>query len=64
MVVYLACVHSLEDIEILGVYTSQDVAISKIEKRMEELYESNEDYGVYSQILKYNVDDIDDEDYF
>lgn len=64
MIVYVASVHLLEDTEILGVYSTQDVAIGKIEKRMEELYEANEDYGVYSQILEFNIDDVNNGDYF
>lgn len=63
MRVFVATLNDLENTQIVGVYTSEDVAIAKIEDAMEELYFSNEDLGVYPLIVEKYVDDIDDENF-
>jgi hypothetical protein len=64
MKVFIATVVHIENTEILGVYSTEDVALGKVEKRMEELYESNEDYGAYPEVIEAAIDDINTEDYF
>ena len=64
MKVYVAVMSIHSDTEVLAVCTSRDIAIGKIEKKMEELYEKNEDFGAYSEIMEFNIDGVADEDYF
>jgi hypothetical protein len=63
MKVFIATIVNLDDTEILGVYSTEDVALSKVEKRMEELCDKNEDYGSFPEIIEAVIDDIDSEDY-
>jgi hypothetical protein len=60
MKVYVATLVDLENTTIVGVYTSEDVAVSKLETIMEELYISNEDYGVSPVIVEKYIDDVDE----
>lgn len=64
MRVFIATVVNVESTEIIGVYTAEDVALGKVEKRMEELYEKNEDYGCYPEVIEAILDDVDTKDYF
>lgn len=61
MKVYVASLVDLENTVIVGVYSSEDVAISKVEKAMDELYLDNEDLGVYPTITEKYIDDIDED---
>jgi|688.fasta_scaffold2679021_2 hypothetical protein len=63
MRVFVATLIDLENTQIVGVYTSEDVAVSKIEEAMEELYIDNEDLGVYPVIVEKLLDDKDIDDY-
>ena len=63
MKVYIASLVDLENTVIVGVYTSEDVAISKLDKAMDELYLDNEDLGVYPTITEKFIDDIEEETY-
>lgn len=63
MKVYIACLVDLDNTHIVGVYTSEDVAMSKIDKAMDELFFTNEDFGITPFIQEAYVDDIDDENY-
>lgn len=63
MKVYVATLVDLENTVVLGVYTSEDVALSKLEDAMEDLYFSKEDYGVSPVIIEKNIDDIDETGY-
>lgn len=63
MRVFVATLIDLENTQIVGVYTSEDVAVSKIEEAMEELYIDNEDLGVYPIIVEKLLDDKDIDDY-
>lgn len=60
MKVYVATLIDLENTNVVGVYTSEDVAIAKLENLMEELYFSNEDYGVSPVVLEKYIDDVDE----
>jgi hypothetical protein len=63
MKVYIASLVDLENTVIVGVYSSEDVAISKVEKAMDELYLDNEDLGVYPTITEKYIDDIEEDNY-
>ncbi len=63
MKVYVATLVDLEDTTIVGVYTSEDVAISKLETAMEDLYFNKEDYGVCPVVLEKYIDDIDENEF-
>ena len=63
MKVYIATLVDLENTHILGVYTSEDVATSRLEKAMEDLYYDNEDLGVCAVLHEKYIDDVDEEDY-
>ena len=63
MKVYVASLVDLENTVIVGVYTSEDVAISKLDKAMDDLYLDNEDLGVYPTITEKFIDDIEEETY-
>ena len=63
MKVYIASLVDLENTVIVGVYTSEDVAISKLDKAMDDLYLDNEDLGVYPTITEKFIDDIEEETY-
>ncbi len=61
MRVYVATLVDLENTTVVGVYTSEDVAISKLETAMEELYLSNEDYGVCPVLVEKYIDDTEED---
>lgn len=61
MKVFVATLVDLENTVVVGVYTSEDVAVSKLEVAMDDLYFSNEDYGVCPIVLEKYIDDIDEE---
>lgn len=63
MKVYVATLVDLENTIVLGVYTSEDVATSKLEKAMEELYFDNGDLGVSPVLHEKYIDDADEDDY-
>lgn len=63
MKVYVAALIDLDNTMIIGVYSSEDVAISKIEKAMDDLYIDNEDLGVYPSITEKYIDDIEEDRY-
>lgn len=63
MKVYVATLVDLENTVVVGVYSSQDAAIGKLEKTMEELYYNSEDYGVYPEVVEKYIDDMTDEDF-
>ncbi len=63
MKVYVATLVDLENTDVVGVYTSEDVAISKLEKLMEELYFSNEDYGVSPVVIEKYIDDVKEDEF-
>lgn len=63
MKVYVATLVDLENTLIVGVYTSEDTAMGKLEKAMDDLMDRNEDYGVYSEIVEKYIDDMSEEDF-
>ena len=63
MKVYVACLVDLDNTHIVGVYTSEDVALSKLDKAMDELFFTNEDFGVQPFIQEAYVDDIENDNY-
>jgi len=63
MKVYIATITNVDSTEIIGVYSSEDLALGKIEKRMEDLYDENEDYGAHPEIIEVSIDDMDKTDY-
>jgi hypothetical protein len=63
MKVYVATLVDLENTVIVGVYTSEDVAMSKLDKSMDDLYDSNEDLGVFPMVVEKYIDDIEDKEF-
>jgi hypothetical protein len=63
MKVYVACLVDLDNTHIVGVYTSEDVALSKLDKAMDELFFTNDDFGVQPFIQEAYVDDIENDNY-
>jgi hypothetical protein len=63
MKVYIATVVHVESTEIIGVYSSEDVALGKLDIRMDELYDNNEDYGCYPELIEVYIDDKDSDTY-
>jgi hypothetical protein len=63
MKVYVATLVDLENTSVVGVYSTEDLALGKLEKAMEELYFSNEDYGVYPYVIEAHIDDVDQDEY-
>jgi len=63
MKVYVASLIDLENTHIIGVYSSEDVAISKLDKAMDELFFTNEDFGVQPFIHETYLDDTEDGSY-
>ena len=63
MKVYVATLVDLENTVVVGVYTSEDVAMSKLDKSMDDLYESNEDLGVFPMIVEKYIDDVEEDNY-
>ncbi len=63
MKVYVATLVDLENTTIVGVYTSEDVAVSKLENAMEDLYFVKEDYGVCPVVLEKYIDDVDESEF-
>jgi hypothetical protein len=63
MKVYVACLVDLDNTHIVGVYTSEDVALSKLDKAMGELFFTNEDFGVQPFIQEAYIDDIENDNY-
>ena len=59
MKVYVAALIRTEDAEFLGVYTSEDLAVGRIEREMEKLQTSNEEYGVIPSIVESYLDDVE-----
>lgn len=63
MKVYVATLVDLENTIVVGVYTSEDAALGKLEKAMEDLYFQNEDYGVAPEIVEKFIDDVEEDGY-
>ena len=63
MKVYVATLVDLENTVVIGVYTSEDTALGKLEKAMEDLYFQNEDYGVAPEIIEKFIDDVEEDEY-
>jgi hypothetical protein len=63
MKVFVAQLVDLDNTQIIGVYTSEDIAISKLDKAMDDLMDSNEDLGVYPMVTEKYIDDIDEDQY-
>lgn len=63
MKVYIATIVHVESTEIIGVYSSEDVALGKADRRMDELYDNNEDYGCYPEVIEACIDDADSDIY-
>lgn len=63
MKVYVASLVDLENTVIIGVYTTEDLAVKKLNNAMDNLIANNEDLGVYSYITEKLIDDIEKEDY-
>ena len=59
MKVYVAALIRMEDAEFLGVYTSEDLAIGRIEKEMEKLQQNNADLGIVPSIVESYLDDVE-----
>jgi hypothetical protein len=63
MKVFVAQLVDLDNTQIVGVYTSADIAISKLDKAMDDLMDANEDLGVYPMVTEKYIDDIDEDQY-
>lgn len=64
MKVYIATLTEIdEQTTIVGVYSSFDVAVAKVEKALDDLHEKNEELGVYSNIVEVDLDDVEDDSY-
>jgi hypothetical protein len=63
MKVFVALIVHVEDTEVIGVYTSYDVALSKIDKELDELQTKNEELGCYPNIIEVNLDDMEKDSY-
>jgi len=63
MKVFVATLNDLENTQIVGVYSSEDVAIGKVEEAMDELFLDNEDLGVYPLIVEKYIDDKESDEY-
>jgi hypothetical protein len=61
MKVYVASLIDLENTHIIGVYSSEDVALGKLEQAMDDLFYNNEDFGVEPMITEKYIDDIEDD---
>jgi hypothetical protein len=61
MKVYVATLVDLENTTIVGVYTSEDGATAKLENAMDDLYFSNEDYGVSPVVVEKYIDDTEED---
>jgi hypothetical protein len=63
MKVYVATLIDLENTVVIGVYTSEDAALGKLEQAMGELYFSKEDYGVHPEVVEKYIDDVEEDEY-
>ena len=64
MKVYVALMGKAhEDTDVLGVYTTEDLAIARIERESEDLMEKNEDYGTYGIVIDVELDDMKGDSY-
>lgn len=63
MKVYVASLVDLENTVIVGVYTTKELAIKKLDTAMDDLISNNEDLGVYSCVTEKLIDDIEQDDY-
>ena len=63
MKVYVATLVDTDNTFVVGVYSTEDLALGKLEKAMEDLYFSNEDYGVYPFVIEKYIDDIEQDGY-
>ena len=63
MKVYVATLIDLENTVVIGVYTSEDAALGKLEQAMDELYFSKEDYGVHPEVVEKYIDDVEEDEY-
>lgn len=63
MKLFIPTLVGLDETEIIGAYTSFDVALSKVEKALDELQDNNEDLGVYPTIVEVYLDDMDNDEY-
>lgn len=61
MKVYVASLIDLDNTHIIGVYSSEDVALGKLEQAMDDLFYNNEDFGVEPVITEKYVDDVEDD---
>lgn len=52
-----------DDKQIIGVYTNYDVALKKLDKKMEELMDKNEELGCYPEVESFDLDDVPKDDY-
>lgn len=64
MKVYVALMgRATEDTEVLGVFTSEDLAIARIERESDDLVENNEDIGSYGIVVDVDLDDMGEDGY-
>ena len=63
MKVYVATLVDIENTVVVGVYTSEDAAIGKLEKEMDDLFFSKEDYGVHPVVVEKYIDDVEEGGY-
>jgi hypothetical protein len=59
MKVYIAAIAKMDDTEFLGVYTTEDLALGRIEREIEKLQDSNEEYGIIPVIVESLIDDME-----
>lgn len=59
MKVFIAAISKMDDTELLGVFTTEDLALGRIEKEMENLVYSNEEYGAIPAVIECFVDDME-----
>lgn len=63
MKVFVAQLVDLDNSQVIGVYTSEDVALSKLNRAMDDLFDANEDLGVYPVITEKYIDDVEEDQY-
>ncbi len=63
MKVYIAQLVDLDNTHVVGAYTTQDLALAKLDKAMDELIDLNEDLGVYPVITEKYIDDVEEDSY-
>jgi hypothetical protein len=57
--IYIATILLPEDTIILGAYSTEDLALGRIEREMDQRIQDNEEYGAYPMVVDTELDDVD-----